>query len=73
MSSDTLEKISDEIQRLPEFEQLLLASRILDRLVNERENRKCLDLRDLRGTGKGTWSKENVQVYINKERSGWER
>jgi hypothetical protein len=73
MSSDTLEKISDEIQTLPEFEQLLLASRILDRLVSERESSKRLDLRDLRDTGEGTWSKENVQAYINKERNGWER
>ena len=73
MSSDMLEKISDEIERLPESKQLLLASRILNRLVNQRGNVDYLDLRDLRNTGEGTWSKDDVQAYIDKERDEWER
>lgn len=72
MSSDLLEEISNEIQKLSESEQLLLASKILDRLVSQR-NGERLDLRDLRNTGKGTWSKESIQEYINRERNGWER
>ncbi len=72
MSSDLLEEISNEIQKLSESEQLLIASKILDRLVSQR-NGERLDLRDLRNTGKGTWSKESIQAYINRERNGWER
>ncbi len=73
MSSDMLRKISDEIERLPESKQLLLASRILNRLVNQWGNVNYLDLRDLRNTGEGTWSKDDVQAYIDKERDEWER
>ena len=73
MSSDMLKKISDEIERLPEAKQLLLASRILNRLVNQWGNVNYLDLRDLRNTGEGTWSKDDVQAYIDKERDEWER
>ncbi len=73
MSSDMLEKISDEIEKLPESKQLLLASRILNRLVNQWGNVNYLDLRDLRNTGEGTWSKDDVQAYIDKERDEWER
>lgn len=73
MSSDLLEEISNEIQKLSESEQLLLASKILDRLVRQQRNGERLDLRDLRNTGKGTWSKESIQEYINRERNGWER
>lgn len=36
-------------------------------------NAERLDLRDLRNTGKGTWSKGNVQTYIDRERNEWER
>jgi hypothetical protein len=73
MSTDMLRKISDEIERLPESKQLLLASRILNRLVNQWGNGNYLDLRDLRNTGEGTWSKEDVQEYIDRERGKWER
>ena len=73
MSSDILQKISDDIQKLPESEQLLLVSRILGHLVDQRQNAKRLDLRDLRDTGRGTWSKESIQAYIDRERDGWER
>ena len=73
MSSDIFQRLSDEIQKLSESEQLLLASKILDRLVSQRRNNKRFDLRDLRNTGKGTWSRKNVQAYIDKERNGWER
>lgn len=73
MSSDMLKKISDEIERLPESKQLLLASRMLNRLVNQWGNCNYLDLRDLRNTGEGTWSKDDVQAYIDKERDEWER
>ena len=73
MSTDMLKKISDEIERLPEAKQLLLASRILNRLVNQWGNVNYLDLRDLRNTGEGTWSKDDVQAYIDKERDEWER
>lgn len=71
--SDILERISDEVQKLPESEQLLLASKILNRLVSERGNAKRLDLRDLRNTGKGTWSGDDIQAYVDKERNGWQR
>ena len=73
MSLGTLQKISNEIEKLSESEQLLLASDILDRLVKQRDDLKKLDSRDLRGAGKGTWSKENVQAYIDNERNEWER
>ena len=73
MSLDMLRKLSDEIERLPEAKQLLLASRILNRLVNQWGNVNYLDLRDLRNTGEGTWSKDDVQAYIDKERDEWER
>ena len=73
MSSNLLEEISSDIKKLSESEQLLLASKILDRLVSQRLNGERLDLRDLRNTGKGTWSRESVQTYINRERNGWER
>ena len=73
MSTDMLRKISDEIERLPESKQLLLAGRILNRLVNQWGNVNYLDLRDLRNTGEGTWSKDDVQAYIDGERDGWER
>jgi len=62
MSSNLLEEISSDIQKLSESEQLLLASKILDRLVSQRLNGEGLDLRDLRNTGKGTWSRESVQT-----------
>jgi hypothetical protein len=73
MSTDMLRKISDEIERLPESKQLLLASKILNRLVNQWGNVNYLDLRDLRNTGEGTWSKDDVQAYIDRERDEWER
>lgn len=73
MVLDSLEKINKEIEELPESEQLRLAKMILDRVVNKGENVKNLDFRDLRGTGKGTWSKSSVESYIKNERDGWER
>jgi len=73
VSSGTFQKISNEIEKLSESEQLLLASGILDRLVKQRDDLKKLDFRDLRGAGKGTWSKENIQAYIDNERNEWER
>jgi len=72
MSSSAIQRISDEVKNLPEHEQLLLISIIIDRLVSRKES-KCLDIRDLRNTGKGTWSKENIKAYINNERDQWER
>ncbi len=71
MFSDALKRISDEIQKLPESEQLSLVSKVLNQLVSRQANNKRLDLRDLRNTGKGTWVKEDIQAYIDRERNGW--
>ena len=73
MVLDSLEKINREILELPESDQLRLAKMILDRVVNNGESAKNLDFRDLRGTGKGTWSKSDVESYIRNERDEWER
>ncbi|MEK7396502.1 MAG: hypothetical protein AAB116_06155 [Candidatus Poribacteria bacterium] len=71
MAINALEKINNEITKLPESEQLLLAKMIIDRLVIRTEDTKHLDFRDLRGVGKGTWSKDNVESYIRNERDEW--
>jgi len=73
MVVDSLKKINKEIEELPESEQLRLAKMILDRVVDRGGSVKNLDFRDLRGTGKGTWSKSNVEAYIKNERDGWDR
>ena len=73
MVVDILEKINKEIEELPESEQLRLAKMILDRVVDGGKSARGLDFRDLRGTGKGTWSKDNVEAYIKNERDGWDR
>jgi hypothetical protein len=72
MSSSAIKKISDEIENLSENEQLLLVNMIIERLINRKESKK-LDIRDLRNTGQGTWSKENIKEYIDSERNQWER
>lgn len=72
MSIDALKKINSEIIKLPESEQLLIAKMIIDRLISKVEDTKKLDFRDLRGTGKGTWSKDNIETYIEHERDEWE-
>ena len=71
MAINALEKINNEMTKLPESEQLLLAKMIIDRLVNKTEDTKHPDFRDLRGVGKGTWSKDNVESYIRNERDEW--
>jgi len=73
MAIDTLKKINSEITKLPESDQLLIAKMIIDRLINKTGKDKGLDFRDLRGTGKGTWLKDNVESYIQNERDEWER
>jgi hypothetical protein len=73
MAIDTLKKINSEITKLPESDQLIIAKMIIDRLINKVGGSKSLDFRDLRGTGKGTWSKDNVESYIQNERDKWER
>ena len=73
MAIDTLKKINSEITKLPESDQLLIAKMIIDRLINKVGGTKSLDFRDLRGTGKGTWSKDSVESYIQNERDEWER
>ncbi len=73
MAIDVLKKINNEIKKLPESEQLLLAKMIIDRLVNKAENTNNLDFRDLRGVGKGTWSKDDIESYIKNERDEWEK
>jgi hypothetical protein len=73
MAIDVLKKINNEITELPESEQLFLAKLIIDRLINKDRDTKKLDFRDLRGTGKGTWTKDNVESYIKNERDEWER
>jgi hypothetical protein len=72
MSSSAVKKINEEIENLPEHEQLTLINMIIERLISRKEN-KNLDIRDLRNMGKGIWSKENVKEYINNERDQWER
>ena len=71
MFSDALKRISDEIQKLPESEQLSLVSKVLNQLVSRQANNRRLDLRDLRNTGKGIWVREDIQAYIDRERNGW--
>jgi len=68
MAIDALKKINNEITKLPESDQLLIAKMIIDRIIDKVGNTKSLDFRDLRGTGKGTWSKDNVESYIKNER-----
>ncbi|MEK7398980.1 MAG: hypothetical protein AAB116_18755 [Candidatus Poribacteria bacterium] len=71
MSSSAVKKINEEIESLPEHEQLTLVNMIIERLISRKEN-KNLDIRDLKNMGKGIWSKENIKGYINKERDQWE-
>lgn len=73
MAIDALKKIDSEITKLSETEQLILAKMIIDRLISKVEDTKNLDFRDLRGIGKGTWSRNNVESYIQNERNEWER
>jgi len=73
MAVDVVKKINSEITKLPESKQLLIAKMIIDRVINKVGGTKNLDFRDLRGTGKGTWSKDNVESYIQNERWEWER
>jgi hypothetical protein len=72
MSLIVVKEINEEIEKLSEHEQLTLVNMIIERLISRKEN-SYLDIRDLRGTGKGTWSKENIKAYINNERDQWER
>jgi hypothetical protein len=72
MSLIVVKEINEEIEKLSEHEQLTLVNMIIERLISRKEN-SYLDIRDLRGTGKGTWSKENIKSYINNERDQWER
>ena len=73
MAIDVLKKINNEITKLPESDQLLIARMIIDRIITKVGNTRSLDFRDLRGSGKGTWSKDNVESYIQNERDEWER
>lgn len=73
MAIDAVKKINNEITKLPESDQLLIAKMIIDRLIKKVGDTKSLDFRDLRGSGKGTWSKDNVESYIQNERDEWER
>jgi hypothetical protein len=66
MAIDTLKKISSEIAKLPESEQLLLAKMIIDRLINKFGDAKNLDFRDLRGTlqDRGLQALQTLQWHI---------
>jgi hypothetical protein len=52
MVAYSLKKINEEIEELPESEQLRLAKMILDRVVDGGKSARDLDFRDLRGMGK---------------------
>lgn len=65
----TIEKLEKEIEKLPARDQLKLAERLAHHLRKTRIGaKKELDLAKLYGLGKGLWSGEDAQAYINRLR-----
>ena len=65
----TIEKLEKEIEKLPPLDQLKLVERLAQRLRKTgRSTKKELDLGKLYGLGKGLWSGEDAQTYVNRLR-----
>ena len=67
--SVTIEKLEREIEKLPPQDQLKLVERLAHHLQKTGISmKKELDLSKLYGLGKGLWSGEDAQAYVNRLR-----
>jgi len=65
----TIEKLEKEIEKLPPLDQLKLVERLVQHLRKTGLGmKKELDLGKLYGLGKGLWSGEDAQIYVNRLR-----
>jgi hypothetical protein len=65
----TIAKLEKEIEKLPPLDQLKLVERLAQHLRKTgRSMKKELDLGKLYGLGKGLWSGEDAQTYVNRLR-----
>jgi hypothetical protein len=65
----TLEKLEREIEKLAPQDQLKLVERLAHHLRKTGLSmKKELDLTKLYGLGKGLWSEEDAQTYVNRLR-----
>ncbi len=62
----TIDKLEREIEKLPTQDQLKLVERLAHHLRKTGLSmKKELDLTKLYGLGKGLWSGEDAQAYVN--------
>ena len=62
----TIDKLEREIEKLPPQDQLRLVERLAHHLRKSGLSmKKELDLTKLYGLGKGLWSGEDAQTYVN--------
>ena len=65
----TIDKLEKEIEKLPRRDQRKLAERLARHLRETgTSSKKELDLAKLYGLGKGLWSDEDAQTYVNRLR-----
>lgn len=68
-AANKLEKIESQIMNLPVSEQIHLIERIARRVRSVQTKSKItLNWNDLYGTGKGLWSGDDAQNYVNRAR-----
>jgi adenylate kinase len=68
-AADNLEKIESQIMSLPVSEQIHLIERIARRVRSvQTKSEIILNWNDLYGTGKGIWSGDDAQDYVNRAR-----
>jgi hypothetical protein len=68
-TSNNLEKIESQIMNLPVSEQIHLIERIARRVRSvQTKSGLTLNWKDLYGTGKGLWKRDDTQDYVNRAR-----
>lgn len=61
------------VQALDPAEQLRLIAEVVERLSGELNRRPRRSLLELRGLGKDVWQGVDVDQYLRRERSSWNR
>lgn len=68
-TAKNLEKIESQIMNLPVSEQIYLIERIARRVRSvQTKTETALNWNDLYGMGKGIWSGDDAQGYVNRAR-----
>jgi hypothetical protein len=67
--ANNLDKIESQIMNLPVSEQIHLIERIARRIRSvQAKSTIALNWNDLYGMGKGIWSGDDAQIYVNRAR-----